>query len=64
MNRTSELTPDELRRLPGLYRQWELTEVFEPNRFYKIESVGTHADGTPLLCVYVGSVSDGPHAAT
>lgn len=62
MNRTSKLSPDDLRRLPGLYRRWELTEVFEPNRFYRIEGAGTHADGTPLLAVYVDSVSDGPEA--
>jgi hypothetical protein len=38
---------------PGLYRRWELTEVCEPNRNYQIEDAGTHADGTPLLAIYV-----------
>ena len=41
------------RRLPGLYRRWELTEVCEPNRNYQIEDAGAHADGTPLLAIYV-----------
>jgi hypothetical protein len=41
------------RRLPGLYRRWELTEVCEPNRNYQIEDAGADADGTPLLAIYV-----------
>ena len=28
-------------------------EVFEPHRNYQIEDAGTHADGTPLLAIYV-----------
>jgi hypothetical protein len=50
---TADLSPDDLRRLPGLYRRWELTEVFEAHRNYQIEDAGTHADGTPLLAIYV-----------
>lgn len=44
---------ENLKRLPGLYRRWELAEVFKPNRNYHIEDAGTHADGTPLLAVFV-----------
>ena len=59
MNRTADLSSDDLRRLPGLYRRWELTEVFEPHRNYQIEDAGPHADGTPLLAIYVSDpVSD------
>lgn len=59
MNRTADLSLDDFRRLPGLYRRWELTEVCEPNRNYQIEDAGTHADGTPLLAIYVsGPASD------
>lgn len=49
MNRTADLSLEDFRRLPGLYRRWELTEVCEPNRNYQIEDAGAHADGTPLL---------------
>ncbi len=36
MNRTADLSLEDFRRLPGLYRRWELTEVCEPNRNYQI----------------------------
>ena len=48
MNRTADLSLEDFRRLPGLYRRWELTEVCEPNRNYQIEDAGT-----PLLAIYV-----------
>ena len=54
MNSISDLSPTDLKRIPGLYRRWELTEVFEAHRNYQIEDAGTHADGTPLLAIYVG----------
>jgi hypothetical protein len=53
MNSNADLSLEDFRRLPGLYRRWELTEVCEPNRNYQIEDAGTHADGTPLLAIYV-----------
>ena len=53
MKHDAELPLEDLKRLPGLYRRWELTEVFEPHRNYQIEDAGTHADGTPLLAIYV-----------
>jgi hypothetical protein len=53
MKHNSDLPLEDLKRLPGLYRRWELTEVFEQHRNYQIEDAGTHADGTPLLAVYV-----------
>lgn len=52
MNRTADNSPDDLERLPGLYRRWELPDVFEPHRQYLIEEAGVHADGTPLYAVY------------
>ena len=51
---------EDLKRLPGLYRRWELAEVFEPNRNYHIEDAGTHADGTPLLAVFVDDLNPTP----
>ena len=53
MNSTADISLENYHRLPGLYRRWELTEVREPNRNYQIEDAGTHADGTPLLAIYV-----------
>lgn len=53
MKHDADLPLEDLKRLPGLYRRWELTEVFEPHRNYQIEDAGTHADGTPLLAIYV-----------
>jgi len=53
MNRTADPSLEDFRRLPGLYRRWELTEICEPNRTYQIEDAGAHADGMPLLAIYV-----------
>ena len=59
MNRTADLSLEDFRRLPGLYRRWELTEVCEPNHNYQIEDAGAHADGTPLLAIYVSDPVSG-----
>jgi hypothetical protein len=56
MKRTADLSLVDFRRLPGLYRRWELTEVCEPDSNYQIEDAGTHADGTPLLAIYVSDL--------
>ena len=58
----SEMSLENLKRIPGLFRRWELNEVLEPQGRYRIEDAGTHADGTPLLAVYtsdrVGETND------
>lgn len=59
MNSTADLSLENYRRLPGLFRRWELTEVCEPNRNYQIEDAGAHADGTPLLAIYVSEPAPG-----
>lgn len=43
---------EDLRRVPGLFRRWELPEIFESHRQYLIEEAGAHADGTPLYAIY------------
>jgi hypothetical protein len=48
----SVASPSELRRLPGLYRRWELADVLQPNRQYCIEDAGCTDDGAPLLAVF------------
>lgn len=42
----------ELRRLPGLYRRWELAELLASGEDYHLEDAGATDDGTPLLVVY------------
>lgn len=64
MKQTDELSLADFRRLPGLYRRWELTEICEPNRNYQIEDAGTHTDGTPLLAIYVSASSPTADEAT
>ena len=59
MSSTAEPPTEVLRRLPGLYRRWELIEVFEPHRNYQIEDAGAHVDGTPLLAIYVSDPVSG-----
>ncbi|WP_375572840.1 hypothetical protein ABWH93_06865 [Seohaeicola saemankumensis] len=63
MNSTADLSLENYRRLPGLFRRWELTEVCEPNRNYQIEDAGVHADGTPLLAIYVSEPAPDPSEA-
>ena len=52
MSNTTAILTEPLKRIPGLFRRWELPEIFEVQRRYHIEEAGTHADGTPLLAVY------------
>lgn len=47
----------ELRRLPGLFRRWELALVLEAGEDYRIEDAGTAADGTALFAVYKAAAS-------
>ncbi len=42
----------ELRRIPGLFRQWELVQVLKPGEDYHLEDAGTTSDGTALIAVY------------
>lgn len=61
---------EDLKRIPGLFRRWELPEIFEVNRDYHVEDAGMHADGMPLLALYTrengeeadGRAEDGDHA--
>ena len=57
MTQPADITSDNLRRIPGLFRRWELPEVFEPHHCYQIEEAGAHADGTPLLALYIDTAA-------
>ena len=48
----AELLSADLKRVPGLYRRWELPEILKNQRAYRIENAGSHQDGTPLVAVY------------
>lgn len=42
----------ELRRVPGLFRRWEVAQLLEPGEDYHLEDAGMASDGTPLVAVY------------
>ena len=44
--------PDELLRLPGLFRRWEIEQVVEAGSDFHLEEAGCASDGTPLFAVY------------
>ena len=48
--------PDHmLRRLPGLFRRWELAQIIEAGKDYHVEDAGSACDGTTLYAVYVSA---------
>ncbi len=57
-------TTETLKRIPGLFRRWELPEIFEANRDYHIEDAGAHADGTPLVALYSSEALENPGIST
>lgn len=52
MTRQAASPSADLKRVPGLYRRWELPEILKDQRAYRIENAGTHQDGTPLVAVF------------
>ncbi|MEC3860099.1 hypothetical protein VK792_02275 [Mesobacterium sp. TK19101] len=52
MIRKADLLSADLKRIPGLYRRWELPEILKNHRTYRIEKAGTHQDGTTLIAIY------------
>lgn len=49
---------DDMTRIPGLFRRWELAELILPGQSYHIEAAGKADDGTPLFAVFRGVASD------
>jgi hypothetical protein len=43
---------EELLRLPGLFRRWELEQVIDGSDEFHIEAAGTTSDGARLFAVY------------
>ena len=63
MTNPADIPTEDLKRIPGLFRRWELPEIFEANRDYHIEDAGTHADGTPLVALYSSEVPENPEVS-
>lgn len=42
----------DLRRLPGLFRRWELAAVLKAGADYRLEEAGITGDGSPLVAVF------------
>jgi len=59
MTNLPEPTSNDMTRIPGLYRRWELAELILPGQFYHIEAAGHADDGTPLFAVFKGVDPDG-----
>ncbi len=58
MQETHPVPIEEMVRIPGLYRRWELAELLKNHRAYRVEDAGSHSDGTPLLAIYAASDTD------
>lgn len=52
MPRSADIPSEDLERIPGLFRPWELIQLIEPGAIYCIEDAGTTSDGSVLLAVY------------
>jgi hypothetical protein len=50
----------QLRRLPGLYRRWEVAELLMAGEDYRLEDAGSTIYGTPLVAVYRREPAEAP----
>lgn len=57
------ITFDAFRRLPGLFRRWELIEILRPGVHYQLEHAGAMQDGTPLIAVFMCDPATSENAA-
>ena len=49
---TDETDTCALRRIPGLFRRWELAQLLAPGKDYHLQDAGTTSEGDALLAVY------------
>lgn len=54
-----EDTP-QLKRVPGLYRRWEVAEMIQTGMDYRLEDAGATSDGSPLVAVFRGDPPEVP----
>jgi hypothetical protein len=60
----TEDSDDDYRRLPGLYRCWDLQFLLSEGTDYRIDYAELTKDGTPLFAVYAVIRTDLPGQAT
>lgn len=53
----------DFRRLPGLYRLWDLQSVIDPVDEWHVHYAEPAGDGTPLFAVYRRAAHPDPEAA-
>jgi hypothetical protein len=63
MLRSTHISLDAFRRLPGLYRRWELIEILRPGGHYHLKDAGRMEDGTPLLAMFMCDPVTSEHTA-
>ncbi len=63
MLNSTPITLDAFRRLPGLYRRWELIEILRPGVHYHLEHAGSMQDGTPLIAVFISDPATSENVA-
>lgn len=55
-----ETEPEELVRLPGLFRRWEIEQVIDDSAdTFRVEPVGKAPDGSALFAVYRRDQTEG-----
>ena len=62
MTYPADIPSEDLKRIPGLFRRWELPEILKNQGAYRIENAGAHQDGTPLVAIYTDAEADQPDA--
>ncbi len=62
MTYPADIPSEDLKRIPGLFRRWELPEILKNQGAYRIENAGSHQDGTPLVAIYADAEADQPDA--
>ena len=58
---TTETAPEEMQRLPGLFRIWDLSRIIVPGTIYRIEDAGLTQDGAVLFAIYQVIVASAVH---
>lgn len=51
---------DDMTRVPGLYRAWDLGALIEQGHVWRIEDAGWTGDGQPLFAVFQARVDPRP----
>jgi|GEM_PF-2582213 len=52
MNDFTLSSSNDFRRIPGLFRRWELAQVIDAGEDYHVEDAGMTSDGTTIFAIY------------